>query len=109
MPDKLIVRLVVTSSHLSSFLQLPWTLYSNDANWVPPLRHVQKSYFNGKHPFCRHSLVQPFIATRGGRTVGRIAGIMSENHLEKQKEKRRFSTSLSVSITLRRRALYSTK
>ena len=58
------------------FLDLPYRIYEDDPNWVAPLLRDMKVMFNpDKHPFHKHSEVQPFIAVRDGETVGRIAAI----------------------------------
>lgn len=64
------------------FLDLPYRIYEDDPNWVAPLLRDMKVLFDPeKHPFHKHSEVQPFIAVRGGETVGRIAAIHNRNHV----------------------------
>jgi len=64
------------------FLHLPYAIYEGDPNWVAPLLRDVKTAFNkNKHPFHRHSEVQPFVAYREGRPVGRIAAINNRNHV----------------------------
>ncbi|NNK49669.1 MAG: N-acetyltransferase, partial [Gemmatimonadetes bacterium] len=65
------------------FLDLPYRIYEEDPNWVAPLLRDMKVMFDReKHPFHQHSDVQPFVAIRGGETVGRIAAIHNRNHIE---------------------------
>lgn len=65
-----------------AFFQLPYRIYRGDPNWVAPLLRDMRVMFDpGKHPFHRHSEVQPFLALRGGETVGRIAAIHNRNHV----------------------------
>ena len=62
------------------FLHLPYAIYEGDPNWVAPLLRDVKTAFNKKkHPFHLHSEVQPFVAYRDGRPVGRIAAINNRN------------------------------
>ena len=69
------------------FLQLPYRIYDGDPNWVAPLLRDVKTAFNKKkHPFHQHSEVQPFVAYRDGRPVGRIAAINNRNHVAYHKE-----------------------
>jgi ribosomal protein S18 acetylase RimI-like enzyme len=69
------------------FLHLPYAIYEGDPNWVAPLLRDVKTAFNKKkHPFHRHSEVQPFVAYREGRPVGRIAAINNRNHVAYHEE-----------------------
>ena len=64
------------------FVQLPYQIYDGDPNWVAPLiRDVKTAFNKKKHPFHTHSEVQPFVAFRDGRPVGRIAAINNRNHV----------------------------
>ncbi len=72
---------VETRADLRRFIDLPWSVYEGDANWVPPLkRDVRAAFDPSKHPFHRHSEVQPYIALRDGEAVGRICAIDNRNH-----------------------------
>jgi len=56
------------------FIKLPWRLYRNEPNWVPPLlserrRHLDRS----KNPFFEHAEAEYFLASRDGEPVGRIS------------------------------------
>jgi len=65
------------------FLRLPYRIYAGDPNWVAPLLRDIKTMFNrDKHPFHLHSEVEPFVAYRDGRAVGRIVAIHNHNHVE---------------------------
>ena len=58
------------------FVELPYRLYENSTQWVPPLLIDSYTYLNRKkHPFHEHSDVDFFLAVRNGRDVGRIAAI----------------------------------
>jgi GNAT superfamily N-acetyltransferase len=75
------VEAVSSGADLDAFTRLPWTIYRNDPNWVPPLIGDFKKLFDpARHPFHQHSEVQPFLARRGGQVVGRIAAIWNKNH-----------------------------
>jgi len=72
---------------MRAFLRLPWSIYRGDPNWVPPLLgDVRKAFDPERHPFHRHSEVQPFLALRGGRPVGRICGVHNRRHVEFHEE-----------------------
>ncbi len=58
------------------FVELPFRIYANCPQWVPPLNVDAYNQLNRKkHPFHEHSAVEFFIAVRDGRDVGRIAAI----------------------------------
>jgi len=69
------------------FIQLPYRIYDGDPNWVAPLiRDVKTAFNKKKHPFHTHSEVQPFVAYREGRPVGRITAINNRNHVAYHEE-----------------------
>jgi hypothetical protein len=56
------------------FIRLPWRIYSNEPNWVPPLVFERKRFLNRKkNPWFEHGEAEYFLAWRGGRPVGRIS------------------------------------
>lgn len=59
------------------FVELPYTLYKDCPQWVPPLYMDAYLPLNRKkHPFFEHSEADFFLAVRDGEVVGRIcAGI----------------------------------
>lgn len=58
------------------FVELPFRLYADCPQWVPPLNVDACNQLNRKkHPFHEHSDVEFFLAVRDGRDVGRIAVI----------------------------------
>ena len=68
------VRQVSNKTDKAAFIDLPYRLYANDPNWVPPLRNDVNSLITpGKNPWFGHGEAQLFIAERGGQVVGRIS------------------------------------
>jgi hypothetical protein len=58
------------------FVELPYRIYADCVQWVPPLNIDAYNQLNRKkHPFHAHSNVDFFLAVRDGRDVGRIAAI----------------------------------
>jgi hypothetical protein len=58
------------------FVTIPYRLYENHPQWVPPLFIDAEMQLNRKkHPFYEHSDADFFIAIRDGRDVGRIAAL----------------------------------
>jgi hypothetical protein len=64
---------VVTKQALNTFIEIPFSLYHQDPNWVPPLRFDRKMALSPKHPFFRHAQWQGFVAYVNGSPVGRIS------------------------------------
>ncbi len=72
--NDLVITPVSGKGDLKAFIDLPWRLYANDPNWVPPLKgEVKELLTPGKNPFFGHAEAQYFLAKRGGTVVGRIS------------------------------------
>jgi GNAT superfamily N-acetyltransferase len=68
------IRPVLTKADRKAFVELPYRLYANDSNWVPPLRsEVYALLTPGKNPWFEHGEAQLFLAERDGRVTGRIS------------------------------------
>lgn len=68
------VRPVQTKADRAAFVDLPFRLYADDPNWVPPLKdEVFGLITPGKNPWFGHGEAQLFLAERDGRVVGRIS------------------------------------
>lgn len=68
-------------SVLKDFIDLPWKIYAEYPNWVPPLKkEVRRMLDPHKHPFWDFSERILFLARRGSKTVGRIAGIIDHHY-----------------------------
>lgn len=62
------------SNQVNRFVDLPYRLYANCPQWLPPPRSHEAGYLNrAAHPYYEHSEADFFIAVRDGRDVGRIA------------------------------------
>lgn len=67
------VRPVASKRDLTTFIKLPWRLYRNEPNWVPPLVSERRQFLDRrKNPWFEHGEAQYFLAWRDGRAVGRI-------------------------------------
>jgi GNAT superfamily N-acetyltransferase len=70
----LVITPVSGKAALKAFVELPWAIYANDPNWVPPLKaEVYGLLTPGKNPFHEHAEHEYFIAKRGNEVVGRIS------------------------------------
>jgi hypothetical protein len=75
---------------LMAFIRFPWEVYRGDRYWVPPLIKDLLSKFNPSHPFLSHSEMILFLARKGEKIVGRIAGIIDRHYIEYHQEKTGF-------------------
>ncbi|HMJ02541.1 MAG TPA: hypothetical protein VK506_06345, partial [Conexibacter sp.] len=67
------VRPVASKRDLTTFIKLPWRLYRNEPNWVPPLVFERRQFLDRrKNPWFEHGEAEYFLAWRDGRAVGRI-------------------------------------
>jgi GNAT superfamily N-acetyltransferase len=67
------VRPVASKRDLTTFIKLPWRLYRNEPNWVPPLISERRQFLDRrKNPWFEHGEAEYFLAWRDGRAVGRI-------------------------------------
>lgn len=67
------VRPVRGRRELNAFIKLPWRLYRQVANWVPPLISERRRHLDrGHNPFFEHAEAEYFLAWRDGEPVGRI-------------------------------------
>lgn len=82
-PGSLRIVQVESRSDLNTFLKLPWSLYRDDPNWIPPLLHEQRGLFSPKNPYFKHAACRCWIALRAGRPVGRISAQIDRLHLDR--------------------------
>ena len=79
----LTIQKVTDKSELKQFIKLPWKIYEDNENWIPPLIIDEKGKFNkDEYPFFEHSDADFFLAKKGEKNVGRIAAIKNNNHLK---------------------------
>jgi GNAT superfamily N-acetyltransferase len=81
MSNNIEIQIVGTESDKNEFIEFPYKFYANDKNWVEPLRFDVKNNLNTKkNPFYQHSKLKQWLAKKDGEIVGRIAGIINDNH-----------------------------
>ena len=74
---------VDTPEQLDDFIRLPFALYADDTNWVPPLVSAEKKMMDrDRNPFFKHAEARHFLAQRDGQLVGRISAIVNRTHNE---------------------------
>ena len=63
-------------AQVDRFVELPYRLYRNHRQWVPPLRReVREPLDPARHPYYERSAAEFFVAVRDGRDVGRVAAL----------------------------------
>src|SRR5262245_43068817 len=86
--DRVTVTRVASRRARQAFVDLPYTLYANTPQWIPPLRRDEHRRLSARHnPFFDHATVDLWLAERDGRTVGRIAAIHDRLHDETHRER----------------------
>ncbi len=88
--DPQIVPLSLGKKDVDRFLKVSYAIYQNDPLWVAPLLMDVKKVFSHQNPFFHHAEMQLWVATKQGRDVGRIAGIIDQNYLQHQKDQAAF-------------------
>jgi GNAT superfamily N-acetyltransferase len=73
-PMPLTLRTVQTKADRRAFVDLPFRLYRDDPNWVPPLKREALGLLAPeKNGWYSHAKAQLFLAEENGRVVGRIS------------------------------------
>jgi len=68
------IRPISSKRDRKAFVDLPFRLYRDDPNWVPPLKGEALGLLTPeKNGWYSHAKVQLFLAERDGRAVGRIS------------------------------------
>ena len=81
------VRTVETRADLKRFLEVPFAIFRDDPNWVPPLQAERIRHLDPRHnPWFDHAKARFFIAERQGAAVGRISAQIDQLHLARHKD-----------------------
>jgi hypothetical protein len=79
MSNDITVRPVSGKADTRAFLDLPFSIYRNDPNWVAPLYLERFEHLDRKkNPYFEHAQVELFIAEKAGKPVGRISAQLCE-------------------------------
>jgi hypothetical protein len=66
---------------VDAFHQLPYTIYKNDPNWVPPLRVMVENIFNPKkNNALKNGSACRWLAAQNGQIVGRISAFVTDTY-----------------------------
>ena len=67
------IRPVRGKKDLNAFIELPYRLWSDEPQWVPPLRFERRAFLDrNKNPWFDHAEAEFFLCERDGQVVGRI-------------------------------------
>jgi GNAT superfamily N-acetyltransferase len=70
------------------FIKLPFKLYRNEPNWIPPLTMDLKQRLDReRNPFFEHAQAEYFLAWRDGEPVGRISAHVDRHFNEIQENR----------------------
>ncbi len=83
MASPLTIKPVVSKADRKAFVDLPFRLYRDDPNWVPPLKGEAFGLITPeKNGWYSHAKAQLFLAYRDGELVGRISAHIDTLALE---------------------------
>ncbi len=75
---EVVIKEVTSRRELKRFVKLPFSLYRNQPNWVPPLiRDEMQTLDPKRNPAFESAEARLFLAYQGQRPVGRVAAILS--------------------------------
>ena len=81
------VSLVTTDAQREMFLDVPFKVYKNYPNWVPPIRSsIAKQLAVKENPFLEYGEFQQFIAVseKNSQPLGRIVAIINRRLIESE-------------------------
>jgi len=71
---------------LNDFIRLPWSLYSDDPMWIPPLLLERRMHLSPKNPYFDHADFQAWVTYRNGKPVGRISAQIDRLHIDRHQD-----------------------
>jgi len=71
---------------LNQFIRIPWSFYSNDPMWVPPLLLERRMQLSPGNPYFEHASFCSWIAYRKEKPVGRISAQIDRLHLDRYQD-----------------------
>jgi hypothetical protein len=85
------IRQIDSKTDRKKFVSMPWRVYADDKNWVPPLLLDRMEAIDPKkNPFFEHGEAALFLAEENGVPVGRISAHVNHLHNEYHKDKTGF-------------------
>ena len=78
--DNIKICPVTNRKEMKEFIHVPWEIYRDDPQWVPPLKLERQLHFSSFNPFFKNAQWQAWLAYRNNRPVGRICAHIDHNH-----------------------------
>ena len=79
---------IVNKRQMDDFVRLPYYIYKNIPQYVPDMESDVRDLLDArKNPAFEFSDIQPFLAYRGNKAVGRIVGIINRKANERWKKR----------------------
>jgi hypothetical protein len=84
-PDKRFeIRPAASRAAMRDFHSVPYRVYLDDPNWIPPLLLERRAHFStSMNPYFQHATARYWVAYRNGEAVGRISAQINRLHLER--------------------------
>jgi hypothetical protein len=73
-------------SAVNDFIRLPWSLYTDDPMWVPPLLLERRMHLSPKNPYFDHAKFCCWLAYRDNKAVGRISAQIDRLHIDRYRD-----------------------
>ncbi len=70
-------------SALKEFIRLPWSIYTDDPMWIPPLMLERRMHLSPKNPYFEHAKFCSWLAYRNGKPVGRISAQVDQLYIDR--------------------------
>ena len=84
MRENISIRPVRTKADRRAFVDLPWRVYRDDPQWVPPLKDEVHGLIDpSRNPWFGHAEAAFWLAERDGEPVGRISAQVDQLVLER--------------------------
>ena len=71
---------------LNDFIRLPWSLYTSDPVWVPPLLLERRMHLSPKNPYFEHAKFCSWVTYRDDKAVGRISAQIDQLHIDRYQD-----------------------
>jgi len=82
--ENLEIRPVASGAGMRDFHRIPYRVYRDDPNWIPPLQLERRAHFNvSLNPFFQYATARYWVAYQNNEAVGRISAQINRRHLER--------------------------
>ena len=85
------IKGVSDTKQLNDFIALPYIIYKDDSNWVPPIKsELRRTLSPEKNPYFFDTTLQLFNCYKTGEICSRVAIIINKRHKQNYGEKTAF-------------------